>query len=186
MLSCGEREAMVMALHPMLDSAVLPCFHGCPSFLHRHCPSQSPPSPPLDLSLRSQHQSSPWDFFTFPKLQLPATASSRWPSSLSRVSEARTGWFSFYLGCHRSAVSLTLSLECFSSDSDNCPVPSSYRVLPGSIYSFPLVRYYCLLSAGVLHALLCLKVYSQCICGKRCTSRPPTLLASCSLCIISF
>ena len=82
----------------------------------------------------------------------------------------------------------TLSLKCFSSDSDNCPdvgirpllqfphlpragpvlltlpflplVPSSYRVLHGSIYSFLLVRSSCLLSAGVLHALLCLKVYS--------------------------
>ena len=82
----------------------------------------------------------------------------------------------------------TLSLKCFSSDSDNCPsvqigpllqfphrpragttiltllcfplVRFSYRVLRGSIYYFPLVRYSCLLSAGVLHALLCLKVYS--------------------------
>ena len=82
----------------------------------------------------------------------------------------------------------TLSVKCFSSDSDSCPhvgigrllqfahpprtgsvlltvvffplVPSSYRVLRGSIYSFPLVRYSCLLSTGVLHALLCLKVYS--------------------------
>ena len=82
----------------------------------------------------------------------------------------------------------TLSLKCLSSDSDNCPdvgigpllpfspppragpilltllffplVPPSYRVLHGSIYSFPLVRYSCPLSAGVLHALLCLKVYS--------------------------
>ena len=82
----------------------------------------------------------------------------------------------------------TLRLKCFSSDSDNCPsvgigslllfshppreglvlltllffplVPSSYRVLHNSIYSFPLVRYSCLLPAGVLHALLCLKVYS--------------------------
>ena len=82
----------------------------------------------------------------------------------------------------------TLSLKCFSSDSDNCPdvgigpllqfphlpragpalltlpffplVPSSYRVLRGSMYSFPLVRYSCPHSAGVLHALLCLRVYS--------------------------
>ena len=44
------------------------------------------------------------------------------------------------------------------------------------MYSFPLVRYSCLLSAGVLHALLCLKVYSRCICGERCTPRPPTPL----------
>ena len=76
----------------------------------------------------------------------------------------------------------TLSLKCFSSDSDNHPdvgtgpllqfphppragpvlltllffplVPSSYRVLHGSIYSFPLARYSCPLSAGVLQALL--------------------------------
>ena len=82
----------------------------------------------------------------------------------------------------------TPSLKCFSSDLDNCPdvgigphaavlpptegrssptntsvfslVASSYQVLRRSIYSFPLVRYSCLLSAGVLHALLCLMVYS--------------------------
>ena len=79
----------------------------------------------------------------------------------------------------------TVSLKCFSSDSDNCPnvgighllqffhsprvgpvllllpptpVPSSYQVFCGSIYSFPLVRSSCPLSACVLHALLCLKV----------------------------
>ena len=80
------------------------------------------------------------------------------------------------------------SLQCFSSDSDNCPaswigsllqfphlpragpavlrllflpyVPSSYQVLRWTVYSFPLVRYSCPLSAGVLHVLLCLKVYS--------------------------
>ena len=103
----------------------------------------------------------------------------------------------------------TLSLKCFSSDSDNCPcmgmgpllqfphlpragpvlltllffclVPPSYRVLHGSIYSFPLVRYSCPLSTGVLHALLCLKVYSWCIRGERCTPRPPTPPPSCSL-----
>ena len=102
----------------------------------------------------------------------------------------------------------TLSLKCFSSDSENCPnvgirpllqfphlpsaglvlltppffplVPSSYQVLHGSMYSFPLVRYSCLLSAGVLHALLCLKVCSLCICGERCIPRPPTPLPSCS------
>ena len=81
----------------------------------------------------------------------------------------------------------TLSLKCVSSDSDNCPtvgigpllqfphpprvgpvllilllspVPSSYQVLCGSIYIFfPLVKSSCPLSAGVLYALLCLKVY---------------------------
>ena len=100
-------------------------------------------------------------------------------------------------------------LICFSSDSDSCPnvgigpllqfshwlragpvllkllfpplVPSSYQVLPGSVYSFPLVRYSCLLLAGVLHGLLCLKVYSWYIRGERCTPRPPTPPPSCSL-----
>ena len=95
----------------------------------------------------------------------------------------------------------TLILKCFSSDSDCCPdvgigpllqfpyplkagpvlvtllffplVPSSYQVLRGSIYSFPLVRYSCLLTV-VLHALLCLKVYFWCIHGERCTPHPPT------------
>ena len=61
-------------------------------------------------------------------------------------------------------------------------VPSSYWVLCGSIYLFPLVRYSCLLSAGVLYALLCLKVYSWCILGERWTPCPPTPLPSCSPC----
>ena len=52
-------------------------------------------------------------------------------------------------------------------------VPSSYQVLCGSIYSFPLVTYSCPLSAGVLHILLCLMVYSWCFHGERCTSNPP-------------
>ena len=102
----------------------------------------------------------------------------------------------------------TLSLKCFSSDSDIAPmvgirpllqflhqvraspvlltllffplVPLSYQVLHGSIYYFPLVRYSCPLSAGTLHTLLCLKVYSWCIRGERCTPRPPTPPPSCS------
>ena len=89
----------------------------------------------------------------------------------------------------------TFSLKYFSSDSDNCPsmgikplhqfphlpragpvlltllffplVASFYWVLRGSVRSFPLVRYSCPLSAGVLHALLCLKVYLWYIHGGR-------------------
>ena len=191
MLACGEREAMVMAPPPTCDSAVSPCFHGCLAFLHRHFPPQSPPSYPISPSLHSQQEPSPWDCSTVPKLQLPAAAASRRPASLSRVQGT--------CGCSKDCLILipfrltkiscfTLSLKCFSSDSDNFPdvgiglllqflhpprvgpvlltllfpplVPSSYRVLRGSIYSFPLVRYSCLLSAGVLHALRCLKIYS--------------------------
>ena len=109
MLACGEREAMVMAPFPMRDSAESPCFHGCLDFLHRRFPPQSPPSHPLNSTLCSQQQPSPWDCFTIPKLQLPAAVPSRGPVSLSRVCMAagRTVRFSFHLGCHRSAVSLS-------------------------------------------------------------------------------
>ena len=94
----------------------------------------------------------------------------------------------------------TFSLKCFSSEQNSCldigngpllqlphllradPVtlallfsplpPLSYRVLCGSIYSFPLARDSCPFSAGVLQALLCLKVYSWCIYGETCTPQP--------------
>ena len=57
---------------PMCDSAVSPCFHVCLAFLHQHFPPRSPPSHPLNPSLHSQQQPSPWDCSTIPKLQLPA------------------------------------------------------------------------------------------------------------------
>ena len=103
-------------------------------------------------------------------------------------------------GCGKSRLTLvpfrlpqiscfTLSLKCFSSDSDNCPdleigpllqfpqwlragpvlltllffppyflSPTKFRVILHN--SFPLVRYSCPLSAGVLHGLLCPNAYS--------------------------
>ena len=173
---------MVMAAPLTHDSAVLPCFHGCLAFLHRHFPPQSPPSHPLDSSLCSQQQLLPWDCSTIPELQLSATA----PSGVC-MAVARTNLILIPFRLSQISCS-TLSLKYFSSDSDNCPdmgigplcqfphlpragavllillsfplVPSSYRVFHGSIYSFLLARYSCLLSAGVLHAFLCLKVYS--------------------------
>ena len=59
-------------------------------------------------------------------------------------------------------------------------VPLTYQVLHDFVYSFPLLRYSCPLSAGVLQALLCLKVYSWYIREDRCTPRPTTLPPSCS------
>ena len=174
---------MVIAPPPVRDSAVSPCFHGHLAFLHRHFSSQSPPSPPLDLSLCSQQQPSPW---------------AHSPNSSSQPSCAFQGTLirvQGMYGCSKDCLILiplklpqiscfTLSLKCFSSDSGNFSdmgirpllqfphqlragpvpltllffplVPSSYQVLHGSIYSFPLVRYSCPLSV----ALLCLKVYS--------------------------
>ena len=51
MLTCGEREAMVMAPPSVHDSAVSPCFHGCLAFLHWHFPPRSTSSQPLNPTL---------------------------------------------------------------------------------------------------------------------------------------
>ena len=85
MMAYAVREAVVMAPPPTCDSAVSPCFCGCPAFLHRHFPPQSPPSPPLSPFLCSQQQPSPWGCSTIPKLQLPTVAPSRGPASPSGV-----------------------------------------------------------------------------------------------------
>ena len=100
---CGDGST------PMRDSAVSPCFHGSPAFLHRHFPPQSPSSHFLHPSLRSQQQPSHWDCSTMPKLQLPAAAPSRGPESFPRNASLRQGLsdFSVHLGCHRSAASLS-------------------------------------------------------------------------------
>ena len=118
--------------------------------------------------------------------------------SLSVNKEIQTQW-SLRIG---SALSLCAYIKLktilISSVPNNCPIwgwdpcfsspthqgqvqsiffpllSSSYHVLDGSVYSFPVVRYSCPLSAGVLQDLLCLKVYSWYICGERCTPLPPT------------
>ena len=163
MLACGETGAMVMVPPATRDSAISPCFQGFPAFLHRHFPPHSPPSHPLD----------PFQGICIPVRDIYGCGKDCLiliPFRLPQIS------------C------FTPGLKYFSSDSDNCSavgirpllqfpnpprtgpvlltllfsplVPLSCSVLHGSFYSFPLVRYSCLLSAGVLHALLCLKVYS--------------------------
>ena len=114
---------MVMAPYPMLDSAVLPCFHDYLTFLHRHFQPQSPPSHPLNPSLHSQQQPSHWDCSSIPKLQLPATAPSRGSASLFVVcmAVARKDCLILIPFWLPQSWCFTLSLKCFSSDSDNCP-----------------------------------------------------------------
>ena len=114
----GERGAMVMAPPTMHDSAVSPCFRDFLAFLHRHFPRQSPPSHPVDLSLCSQQQPSPWDCSTIPKLQLPAAAPSRGPCP--GYAWLRQGLILIPFRLPQISY-FTLSLKCFSSDSDNCP-----------------------------------------------------------------
>ncbi|XP_055444130.1 coiled-coil domain-containing protein 149 isoform X2 [Bubalus kerabau] len=109
MLACGERAAVVMAPPPTRDSAISPCFHGCPAFLRSCFPPQSPPSPPPNPSLHSQQQPSPCDPSILPKLQLPAAAPSRGPSSLSG-----------YLVCKRKLESKKEALLILSKELDTC------------------------------------------------------------------
>ena len=63
-------------------------------------------SPWSILCHQQQHLS--WDCSAIPKLQFSVTAPSRGPAFLSRIcmAAAMAVWLSFYLGCHRSAVSL--------------------------------------------------------------------------------
>ena len=153
-----------MALPGMHDSVVLPCFHDCLAFLHRHFPPQSPPSHPLDLSLAVN--SSP-----HPEIVPQTLCSSSQLLPLPGDLCPCLG----YVWCGRDCFILipfrlpqiscfTLSLKRFTSDSDNCPdvgigplpqfphsprtgqvlltllfsplVPLSYQVLCGSMYSF--------------------------------------------------
>ena len=125
-----------------------------PAFLHRLFPPQSPPSHPLHLSFCSQQQPSPWDCSTVPKLQLPATAPSRGPGSLSGVCPGY-GCLGYSKNClilipfRLPQISyFPLSLKCFSSDSDSCPdvgvrpllqVPHLLRAVPG-LLTLPLFR----------------------------------------------
>ena len=173
------RGYMVMASPPTHDLASMTTWLSSTGISHHNL------LPHITLIHLSTVDSSP-----HPKIAPQSLNSS---SQLVRL----LGDLHFCLGCSKDCLilipfrlprisSFTLSLKCFSSDSDDCPdvgtrallqfphpagpflltllffslVPSSYRVLQGSIYFFLLVRYSCLFSAGVLHVLLCLKVCS--------------------------
>ena len=109
----------------MCDSAVLPCFHGCPAFLHRNFPPQSPPSPPLNISLHSQQQPSAWDKSTISKLCIPVRGMYGLGKDCLILIPFRLPQISCF----------TLSLKCFSSDSDSCP-----DVGIGPLLQFPHLR----------------------------------------------
>ena len=177
-----------MVQPPTHDSAVLPCLHGCLIFLHRHFPPHCPPSCPLRLSPYSQQQTLPWDCSTILMLQLQATVPSRGPVALSRVCVAVARIVCVILVPFRlSQISLfTLSLKCFSSVPNNYPdgevgplllnPPRAGQVLLSLLF-FPAISFilwsfvwfYILFSSGqvllhlsarLMQALLCLKVYS--------------------------
>ena len=114
---------MMMTPPPTADSAVSLCFHGYLAFLHRHFPPQPPSSPPLDPFLHSQQQPSPWDCSTLPS-QTPTPSHCAFQGTLVPV----RGIYGYskdsliLIPFRLPQIScFTLSLKCFSSDSDNCP-----------------------------------------------------------------
>ena len=171
---------MVMAPPPRRDSQVSPCFHGC------RLSSTGISHHSLLLHIPSIHLSAV-NSSPCPRIAPQSLNSSSQP--LRHLGYVCGGKDCLILIPFRlpQMSCFTLSHKCFSSDSGNYPgvgirpllqfahppragpvlltllffplAPWSYQLLCGSIYSFPLIRYSCLLSAGVLHALLCLKVY---------------------------
>ena len=169
-----------MAPPLMCDSATSPRFHGCLAFLHRHFPRDRLPHIP-SIHLAAVNNS------PRPGIAPQSLNSSCLLLSLLEDQRSCLGYVRLLQGLSDShsiqaatGQLFTLSLKCFSSDSDSCPalvigpllqfplalragpvlltvlflslVPLSYRVLCGSPYSFPLVRYSCPSSAGVLSA----------------------------------
>ena len=219
MLACVGGERLWWCLHPLHVTQ-----QHCPSSVAAHLsstdifPPQSPSShPPWSVSLQSTAALA-WGLHHNPETPAPSCCAFQgicvpvWDSFWVPV------WLSLY-GCGKDCLILipfrlpqiscfTLSLKCFSFDSDSCPavgigpllqfphplragpvlltflffplIPLSYWALYVFIFSFLLVRYSCLLSAGVLHALLCLKVYFWCIHRERCTPCTPIPPPSCS------
>ena len=132
MLACGEREAMVMV--PRVpppptphDSAVSRCFLGCLALLHPHFPHI--PSIRLSTVNSSPHPG------VAPQSLTPA------PSCCPFQGTSVPFWHVY--GCSKDCLILipfrlpqiscfTLSLKCFSSDSDNYP---TVRIRP--LLQFP-------------------------------------------------
>ena len=107
-----------------------------PGFLHRHFPLQYPPSHPLDLSLHSLQQASPWELLH--NLWTPASSHCTFQGIYVPV----PGMY----GCSKDCLILipfrlpqincfTLSLKFFSSDSDSCP---RMRIRPLLQFPHPL------------------------------------------------
>ena len=109
MLACGERVAIVMAPPP--NSAVSPCFHGCPAFLHRYFPPQSPPLPPLNPFSAVNSSSHPG---IVPQSLKSSSQLLCLPGDLCPC----PGYVWLWQGLSDSH---SISLKCASSDSDNCP-----------------------------------------------------------------
>ena len=121
MLLCGKREAMVMAVPPTLDSALLPCFHG--AWLSSTGISHHNLLPHIPLIHLSAVNSSP-----HPGIAPQSLNSSSQPLCLPGTCTPVWGMH----GCSKDYLisipfrlpqisCFTLSLKGFSSNSDKCP-----------------------------------------------------------------
>ena len=183
---------MVVAPPPTRDSAVSPCFHGCQTLLHRHCPPPPPPSHPLGCprpgiapqSLNSSSQ----------PLHLPGDQ-----RSCPGYVWLRQGLSDSNLGCCRSAVVFSALRElprCGDRTPASLPSPSEGRSSPtdtpvfppSSFISLSFAWFYTFFSTGQV-LLSTLSWRSACTsvsegvflmyCGERCTPCPPTSPQSC-------
>ena len=110
---------MVMAPPAMHDSAVSPCFRGCLAFLHRHFPP-SPPSHPFCLPAVN---SSPRPGIA-PQSLKSSSQLLHLPGDLCHCLGyiwLRQGLSDSHSTKAPRVSCFTLSIKCFSSDSDNCP-----------------------------------------------------------------
>ena len=81
---------------------------------------------------------------------------------------------------NRTPASVPPPTEGRSSPTITPVFPPSSFILPSFVWFYILFCWSASPVHSALHALLCLKVYSWCIHGGRCTPHPPTPLPSCS------
>ena len=187
----GDREVTVMAVGPVHDSAVSPCLLRCPASLERHSLLQSSPSCSCRPSPCSQQGVNSLALRLLPKPCAPAPSHhAPWricvpvqvtldcgtdrlcssPSLQTAIDQL------LHLQQHQMppicpelllwwgdpSPALQSHLLSFSFS-----LPSSYQVLRGSIYPFPVVRDSCQLSAGTLwdtlfkHKFMSYKLFFQ-------------------------
>lgn len=128
----------------------MPCLHGCPAFLQRHSPWQSPPSHPLRPETISPESTAVFalGLLSNAPFQLLATIHSGELASLSRVCKAAT-WKSVWV----LTPFRLLQISCFTLTASNAPCLSELLDLDVGIS--PLLQLsHCLGAGPILLALL--------------------------------
>ena len=121
MVACGEREATVMAPPPTRDSALSPCCRVCLAFLQAFPTTTSSLTSPrsifpqsiaaLELGLLHSPETPAPSLCPFQEICILARHMYGFGEDCLILIPFRLPQISYF----------TLSLKCFSSDSDNCP-----------------------------------------------------------------